>query len=120
MAPGSIVVAGTAMLLYSTAQGTRLLCLVPFLDTVRSDEIGACRIPEKPPGTGLFALQLQNLGILGDVGISYPPLIASLINVAKLSNLNVVTLASDATQMQLCVRHCALTKMDTASRALGK
>jgi len=69
---------------------------------------------------GLFALQLQNLGILGDVGISYPPLIASLINVAKLSNLNVVTLASDATQMQLCVRHCALTKMDTASRALGK
>ena len=67
---------------------------------------------------GVFAVQLQNLGILGDVGISYPPLIASLINVAKLSNLNVVTLASDAAQMQLRARHCASTK--TASRALGE
>ena len=82
---------------------TRLLSIVPLIDTVGRAALSKCIVAgismrHLACELGMpICLQVQLMGILGTVGSPYPAIIESVIHVAKLANLN---LASSALSLQ--------------------
>ena len=82
---------------------TRLLSIVPLIDTVGRAALSKCIVAgismhHLACEVGMpICLQVQLMGILGTVGSPYPEVIESVIHLAKLANLN---LASSAFSLQ--------------------
>ena len=85
---------------------TRLLSIVPLIDTVGRAALSKCivagisshHLVHLTCELGMpICLQVRLMGILGTVGSPYPAIIESVIHLAKLANLN---LASSAFSLQ--------------------